>query len=127
MSGGRFLVSLREVINSERVLACRSLIKEGINFWNDDENLRPDSINTMPKESLAISELRCKSVEIMECSLSEQSAEVATTISGYVAKKLKKRSNCGACQQLLSSKKVDLENNHYLNLLVLLILHFYVL
>ena len=27
MSGGRFLVSLREVLNSERMLGCRSLIK----------------------------------------------------------------------------------------------------
>ena len=28
MSGGRFLVSLREVQNTERILSCRSLIKE---------------------------------------------------------------------------------------------------
>ena len=33
MRGGRFLVSLREVLNSERILACRSLIKENINVW----------------------------------------------------------------------------------------------
>ena len=32
MSGGRFLVSLREVMNSERILSCRSLIKEDVNF-----------------------------------------------------------------------------------------------
>ena len=36
MSGGRFSVSLREVLNSERILACRSLIKENINFWEED-------------------------------------------------------------------------------------------
>ena len=36
MSGGRFLVSLSEVLNSERILACRSLIKENINFWEED-------------------------------------------------------------------------------------------
>ena len=28
MSGGRFLVSLREVLNSERILICTALIKE---------------------------------------------------------------------------------------------------
>ena len=28
MSGGRFLVSLREVLNSERILICTVLIKE---------------------------------------------------------------------------------------------------
>ena len=32
MSGGRFLVSLREVLNSERILACRSLIMGDINI-----------------------------------------------------------------------------------------------
>ena len=32
MSGGSFLVSLREVINSERILRCRSLLKENISF-----------------------------------------------------------------------------------------------
>ena len=36
MSGGRFLVSLREVLNTERILSCRSLIKNDINFWKED-------------------------------------------------------------------------------------------
>ena len=36
MSGGRFLVSLCEVLNSERILQCRSLLKENVNIWEDD-------------------------------------------------------------------------------------------
>ena len=36
MSGGRFLVGLREVINTELILTCRSLTKENINFWEED-------------------------------------------------------------------------------------------
>ena len=36
MSGGRFLVSLREVLNTERILTCQSLLKENINFWKED-------------------------------------------------------------------------------------------
>ena len=36
MSGGRFLVSLREVTNSERIIRCRSLVKADINFWKED-------------------------------------------------------------------------------------------
>ena len=35
MNGGRFLVSLREVINSERILKCRLLIKVDIDFWEE--------------------------------------------------------------------------------------------
>ena len=33
MSGGRFLVSLRVVLNSERILKCRSLLNENMNIW----------------------------------------------------------------------------------------------
>ena len=36
MSGGRFLVSLQEVKNSERIIRCRSLVKADINFWKED-------------------------------------------------------------------------------------------
>ena len=32
MIGGNFRVSLREVLNSERILACRALLKAKINF-----------------------------------------------------------------------------------------------
>ena len=51
MSGGRFLVSLREVLNSDRILSCRSLIK-GI-FISGKKILTvmvknpPDSINDL--------------------------------------------------------------------------------
>ena len=39
MSGGRFLVSLREVKTSERILTCRSLLKAGVDYWEEkDEN-----------------------------------------------------------------------------------------
>ena len=36
MSGGRFLVSFREVTNLERIIRCRSLVKADINFWKED-------------------------------------------------------------------------------------------
>ena len=41
MSGGRFLVSLRRLLNTEQILSCRSLIKKDINFWK--EHLQPES------------------------------------------------------------------------------------
>ena len=43
MSGSRFLENLQEVLNSERILRYRSLIKQNINFWVEDitsENLQ---------------------------------------------------------------------------------------
>ena len=39
MSGGRFLVSLREVLSSERIIATSSLLKENIDFWKEDLNV----------------------------------------------------------------------------------------
>ena len=39
MSGGRFLMSLREVLSTGRILTCRSLLKLNINFW--EKNIKP--------------------------------------------------------------------------------------
>ena len=40
MSGGRFLIGLRELECSERIIAITTLLKESIDFWKDD--VRPD-------------------------------------------------------------------------------------
>ena len=112
MCGGRFLVSLREVLNSERILSCRSLIKENINFW--EENSDRDA-----EESLDfINRLFDKRADkIMEAVLDDGAGEVATTMSGYVAKKPIKRSFYNFCKQTLGSQEVDLEHDFYLKLL----------
>ena len=117
MNGGCFLVSLREVLNTERIIACRSLMKAGINFWEDSEDLRPTHEDSAANEGKAIADIQSNSVAIEECHLSASSTEVATTISGYIAKEIKDRSKCNACLTLLCSNEVDIENNHYLNLL----------
>ena len=53
----------------------------------------------------------------MESILEENSAAVATTIAGYVAKKLIKRSKCKRCKILLRARGVDIANDEYLNIL----------
>lgn len=112
MSGGRFLVSLREVLNTERILACRSLIKEDVNFWNED--VRPEVVEC----DEGIDEVLGNYIdEISESVLDKDSSEVATTISGFVAKKLLKRSKCVNCQAKLRPNNDDLDNDEYLNLL----------
>ena len=55
--------------------------------------------------------------EISECSLDDKSSEVATSIAGYVAKKLKKRSKCSQCQTNLSVRDADVSEDSYLSLL----------
>ena len=89
MSGGRFLVSLREVRNTERILSCRSLIKNDVNSWKEHQQ-QPES-NEDESYEMIDEMLRDRIEEISESVLDDDSSEVATTISGYIAKKLLKR------------------------------------
>ena len=112
MNGGRFLISLRDVLNSERISSCRSLIKENINFC--EQNIDSDAEESLDFINDLIDE---RAEEILVAVLEDDAREVATTISGYVAKKLIKRSLYDLCKQTLASQEVDLENDFYLKLL----------
>ena len=100
MSGGRFLLSLREVETSERILATKSLLKESISVWN--EYVRPDQTN-----AIAVNFLKKQLNEIVGdleyCSLKSNAEEVADVVSGYVAKKLINRSQWVECQNSLTT------------------------
>ena len=76
MSGGRFLVSLRE--------ACRSLIKKDTNLWKED--LQPES-NKDEKYEMIDEILRDRIEDTSESVLDDDSSEVATNVSGYITKK----------------------------------------
>ena len=89
MSGGRFLVGLCEVYNSEKILSIRSLIMEDVNFWELD--LRPDKSDGDNVQEF-MKEVARLQVEIQESSLDNDAREVATTIAGYINKKLQTRS-----------------------------------
>ena len=112
MSGGRFLVSLREVTSSERVLKCRSLLKAGVNYWEDkDEDYYNDTeaINDFMKK------LEEHEGDLFEVTLVDDSIEVAQVVAGYAARKLLKNS-CNDCSvHLIENDKNDKET--YLNLL----------
>ena len=112
MSGGRFLVSLCEVQHSERIIAIDSLLKEEINFW--DEDLRPDVLD---KESMRIINEEICTLELAECQLSEDTTEVGVTIAGYVAKILENRSKCAQCEKRLKAGNEDPTHCDYLNTL----------
>ena len=79
MSGGRFLVSLLEVSNSERILKLRSILKEGINFWEEDVTLDVDLDSVLAQIKVELSELQ---TEILEAEVSDDTKEVAVTVSG---------------------------------------------
>ena len=71
MSGGQFLVSLREVESSKKILLIQSLIKEDINFWN--ENIQ---IKTYVTQDF-LQHIALKGVELSSVILKEDSEEVA--------------------------------------------------
>ena len=54
--------------------------------------------------------------DISENFFDDDSSEVATTISGYIAKKLLKWSKCKDCEKKLAVHEQDLENDQYLTL-----------
>ena len=113
MSGGRFLVGLREVINSERILACRSLILEDIDFWKED--ISPASDNS--SEDALFCDLNDKVTEIQEVALDENSMEVSTMVAGYISKKLRERSKCQECKTYLAGSKDGVDHDQYLKIL----------
>ena len=98
MRGGRFLVGLREATNNERILALKFLLKESISFWQ--ENIRPDSSKDFAL--LHVNEnLENISSEIESCCLDQNLTEVAAVVSGYIAKKMIKRTFCLDCRSCL--------------------------
>ena len=99
MSGGRFLVGLREVNTSERILAIKSLLKESISFWEED--VYPDSNLDLSLMQLN-KDLQDVSVELENTSLEQNSIEVAAVVSGYIAKKMIKKTKCSDCRVLLT-------------------------
>ena len=104
MSGGRFLVSLREVNTSEKILALNSILKEDINFWEE----------IICKLE---SHMEVLSTELYESELSDDSKQVAVTVAGYIANSLTKRSKCSQCKENLVERENDIIHDQYLKLL----------
>ena len=97
ISGGRFLVTLREVQCPEKILQIKSLLKENLNFWRIDVDL--------PTQSSLDIEQFVPSIEneIEEMELDNESSEVAVFIAGYMKRKLLKNTECEDCQKILSA------------------------
>ena len=99
MSGGRFLVSLREVNDSERILQCRALLKADITFW-ENTSLATELSPTADMDAL-FSTVEKIEVEIDSASLSDDSAEVAVFVAGYIGKNMMKKMKCEGCKSAL--------------------------
>ena len=76
-----------------------SFIKENVNFCEED--LKKDHNNPINKELLSIFDSNLN--EFSESTLLPETEEVATTMAGYIAKKLIKRRKCNYCKSMLAT------------------------
>ena len=115
MSAGRFLVSLTEVNNSQRILLLTSVIKEDINFWEHDLYANKDLTESWQHFKKDISIFASKMHE--SCLLAD-SLKVSATVSGYIAKKINEKVQCDGCTlHLISTDNAENINNEYLLLI----------
>ena len=92
MSGGRFLVGLREATSSEKIIKIKTLLKEGVNI---DENVQEEDIDQGAEFECLLNDEKIINCSPECLSLSNDSREVAVYIAGYIAKKLSnKYGNC---------------------------------
>ena len=101
MNGGNFLVSLREVLSSEKTLLWSSLLKEDITCW--DEAQTSQSLDEESFENLKRA-LEPLATEISEASLCDDSEEVAVYIAGYICKQLNSKTECEDCMMMRASE-----------------------
>ena len=110
MSGGRFLIGLREFMSSEKILCMKSLLKADINCW--DERVKSKIADEFANDLLR--ELNCIANDFQENSLCADSREVAVNIAGYVMKQLMSKFDCKDCKKMLKQNPIS---SQYLDIL----------
>ena len=107
LNGGHFLVSLREVETSEKILLCQTLLKENINFWEEE----PAVTNATQEIEKFKEALDSVSVLIQEATLTAETEEVVQVVSGYIAKQLIEKTKCRQCINALCGSEVEKNSN----------------
>ena len=109
MSGGRFLVSLKDVTLSEKILKIKSLIREGFDI---DEEVK---VNENYKDRLLDMENEIDLILDHDVSLCDSSKKISNHVAGYVAVKVQSsiRGCCG--KRLLNEDTVGDEYHRKLS------------
>jgi hypothetical protein len=103
MSGGRFLVSLKDVNTSEKILKIKSLVQEGVDI--------DDSVKVHRHNDLEVQKLLTEFKETVlnargSIKLEDNSKEVSDYVAGYISLKMQKY--CGGC---CSDRLISKHNN----------------
>ena len=110
MSGGRFLVSLKDVIYSEQIIKIKSLTKEGIDLFENDLHETNGGETQIFQEQI-------NDIDFSSVTLSDDSREVATHIAGFVANKLFKKFGMCCKFVLMENCAINSKDYEYLNTL----------
>lgn len=110
MSGGRFLISAKDVICSEKILKIKSLVREGFNI-DDKVKLKEDHSSGLENLLCSLNQAIGDRDSIM---LAEKSREVSDNIAGYIAHKTMKYCN-GCCQEYLIYQGISPQQDNYLS------------
>ena len=102
MSGGRFLVSLNEVINSESIIKMKSLLQHELEI----SALTTESNQEYDEGILQEHILKLQSINYEHLVLSEKSLQVVAYISGYISHRLLKDASCSDCINLLQQDPI---------------------
>ena len=106
-------MSLREVETSEKILLCQTLLKENINFWEEEL-----AVTSTTQEIENFKEaLDSVSVFIQEATLTAETGVVVQVVSGNIAKQLTKKTKCR--QYINSLCGSEVEKNSYFEILSL--------
>ena len=112
MNGGHFLVSLNKFTNSEKILLCRSLVKEDINFWNESALVTNPTLNFEKLEQLLEN-----FVATEVTTLKNEKEEISFFIAGYIAKQLHTKTHCDVCATRFSGCPADAATGLYFDIL----------
>ena len=111
MSGGRFLVSAKNVEQSEKILKIKALIDEGFDFTPEFKSA--DYSHDEVELFLTAVEHRISCVDSL--SLSPESREVSDHVAGYIVAKVEEK--CGTCCMEELEKKGNSSSKAYIGLL----------
>jgi hypothetical protein len=103
MSGGKFLVSVRNCQDSEKISLVRSALKAGAELA---DILAPAAMALEPEVQEAIESVGPDSTQ-----LSPETREVAVFVAGFVGKKIKDKLGCEGCDALLFGNP-SIEGDH---------------
>ena len=101
MSGGRFLVSLKEVYRSESILKLKTFLSDNIeltsniaSITDEESSILQDFLETVNQENLE------------HITISQDAVDVITFVSGYISRSLLNSLDCEECQIALTNDPV---------------------